>query len=317
MFPIKLCFHKFCPRSPLKWSMRLSSTPSARWPSVFTFLVWLDWGKYYSPTPLYEPPSVSRGRFAPHVQPCLFLGQERLFVSGGSLARGLFFPFFFNWTSSCIQKRRLPLHLAFSCFFVSSAKVPSGSATFKATSPHCCYMLRWVQRGHDNLVDFMDTSCSSEGVSAWAIKQEVTWDKCACSSRHWSAVGQFSTLKVSLLGFFLFYAHFGVGKGWNAKIWGEKNFFFMLSWVWMRENTFSGVTTMHCNVAHSSNNTDTYWLMRPKYYSSYTWKKISNTITSSNLNSPSGTLPWQLGILCFRFVTSSTFYDCQVMVRCL
>lgn len=199
MFPIKLCFHKFCPQSPLKWSMRLSSTPSARWPSVFTFLVWLDWGKYYSPTPLYEQPSVSRGRFAPHVQPCLFLGQERLFVSGGSLARGLFFPsFFFNWTSSCIQKRRLPLHLAFSLFFFFSylqQRCHQGLLRSKQDP------LSVAQIGHDDLVDFMGTSCSSEGVSAWAIKQEVTWDKCVCSSRHWSEVGQFSSLKVSLLGF--------------------------------------------------------------------------------------------------------------------
>lgn len=77
-------------------------------------------------------------------------------------------------------------------------------------------------------------------------------------------------------------------KGGMPKFWGiRKSVFFMLSrgvfWLaWMRENTFSGVPRMHCNVANSSNNTDTYWLRRrPKYSSSYTWKK--NQILSLTL----------------------------------
>lgn len=108
----------------------------------------------------------------------------------------------------------------------------------------------------------------------------VTWDKCVCSSRHWSEVGQFSSQKVSLLGFHLpvLGTELELEKGWMPTFLGEKKItiFFMLSWggfwlAWMRENTFSGVPRMHCNVARSSNNTDTYWLRRrPKYSSSYT-----------------------------------------------
>lgn len=154
----------------------------------------------------------------------------------------------------------------------------------------------------------MDTSCSSEGVSTWAIKQEVRRDKCVCSSWRWSAVGQFSSLTVSLLGFHLpvwcTFWSIALEKGEMPKIFFFSIFFLILSWgvFWlarMRENVFSGVPRMRCNVARSNNNADNYRPRRkPKYSSSLYMKKISKTITNPNLNSPSWMLPGQLFLVC-------------------
>lgn len=49
---------------------------------------------------LYEQPSSVMRLVAFQVQQCLFIGQEKLFVSGGSVVRELFF----NWRSPCTHK---------------------------------------------------------------------------------------------------------------------------------------------------------------------------------------------------------------------
>lgn len=111
--------------------------------------------------PLYERPLGLPRPPAHCVQRCLFLGQERLFVSGGSVARGLFLSV-------------TPIKVLFC---TSSQK--RGGANIKAGS-------LWVSTAvrHRDLVDLMGASCLSKrragaaegvcrGLSTGAIKLEV------------------------------------------------------------------------------------------------------------------------------------------------
>lgn len=74
---------------------------------AWTTLSCLKWGIQYIFALLhwlYEQPLSVMRLVAFQVQQCLFIGQERLFVSGGSVTWGLFF----YWRSSCTHKCPVP-----------------------------------------------------------------------------------------------------------------------------------------------------------------------------------------------------------------
>lgn len=165
--PLTFCFPQFSPRSPLK----LLSPGCTLTSSISSPLLAKSRKTLF---PLYERPVGLRRPPACRVQRCLFLGQERLFVSVGSVARGLFFfPLCLKRRSRHAQKSLL-LH-------VFSKK---GGTSIKAGS---LGVLTAV--GHCDLVDLMCASCLSkrgeeverecaQGLSTGAIKLEVRRDEC-------------------------------------------------------------------------------------------------------------------------------------------
>lgn len=81
--PLSFCFPIFSPRSPLKLLPSCCTLTSSIYAPQLPKLRKILFPLYELPLGLSRPP-------ARCVQRCLFLGQERLFVSGGSVARGLF-----------------------------------------------------------------------------------------------------------------------------------------------------------------------------------------------------------------------------------
>ena len=84
------CVTYICSNDSLYTDICVHELPCPDWIQyIFALLHWL-----------YEQPSSVMRLVAFQVQQCLFIGQERLFVSGGSVARGLFF----TERSSCTHK---------------------------------------------------------------------------------------------------------------------------------------------------------------------------------------------------------------------
>lgn len=137
-FLFQVCCTTLCPWNSTQLSMRLCN-----FNFYFTLILctltplfWLKWVIQYIFALLhwlYEQPSSVMRLVAFQAQQCLFIGQERLFVSGGSVARGLFF------TGGLLAPINVPCRTSASVFHLKNGVVPAVLWTYFYKLSWCLY----------------------------------------------------------------------------------------------------------------------------------------------------------------------------------